>query len=25
MCTTRERQWDPYVGREIWIDRSYPC
>lgn len=25
LCTTHERQWDPYAGRYLMIERSYPC
>lgn len=24
-CIERERQWDPYVGRTLTIERRYPC
>jgi hypothetical protein len=24
-CITRERVWDPYIGRHVRIERRYPC
>ncbi|MET0183609.1 MAG: hypothetical protein ABW199_12065 [Caulobacterales bacterium] len=24
-CYARERQWDPYAGRYLMIERPYPC
>ena len=25
ICITRERVWDPYIGRHVRIQREYPC
>jgi hypothetical protein len=25
VCTTRDRVWDPYIGRRVTIERRYPC
>lgn len=25
VCITRERVWDPYIGRHVRIERQYPC
>lgn len=25
VCITRERVWDPYIGRNVSIERRYPC
>lgn len=25
MCTSRERVWDPYIGRSVVIRREYAC
>ena len=25
MCVTRERVWDPYIGRRVTVERSYRC
>ncbi|MBL8774207.1 MAG: hypothetical protein JNK30_22655 [Phenylobacterium sp.] len=25
ICVTRERVWDPYIGRHVKIQREYPC
>ena len=25
ICVTRERVWDPYIGRHVRIQREYPC
>lgn len=25
MCVSRERVWDPYIGRHVRIERQYPC
>jgi hypothetical protein len=24
-CVTRDRVYDPYIGRRVVIERSYPC
>ena len=24
-CVTRDRVWDPYIGRRVTIERSYAC
>jgi uncharacterized membrane protein len=25
ICISRERVWDPYIGRHVNIERRYPC
>jgi len=25
ICISRERVWDPYIGRHVTIERQYPC
>jgi hypothetical protein len=25
VCISRERVWDPYIGRHVRIERRYPC
>lgn len=25
LCISRERVWDPYIGRHVRIERRYPC
>lgn len=25
VCITRERVWDPYIGRNVSVERRYPC
>jgi hypothetical protein len=25
ICISRERVWDPYIGRHVSIERRYPC
>lgn len=25
VCITRERVWDPYIGRHVSVERRYPC
>ena len=25
VCITRERVWDPYIGRHVTVERRYPC
>jgi hypothetical protein len=25
VCISRERVWDPYIGRHVNIERRYPC
>jgi hypothetical protein len=25
LCTTRERVWDPYIGRRVMVERQYRC
>jgi len=25
VCISRERVWDPYIGRHVTIERRYPC
>ena len=25
VCINRERVWDPYIGRNVVIERRYPC
>lgn len=25
ICISRERVWDPYIGRNVTIERRYPC
>jgi hypothetical protein len=25
MCTTRDRVYDPYIGRRVTVQRNYPC
>ncbi|HEY9234793.1 MULTISPECIES: hypothetical protein [Phenylobacterium] len=25
MCVTRDRVYDPYIGRRVTVQRSYPC
>ena len=25
VCISRERVWDPYIGRHVTIERQYPC
>lgn len=25
ICISRERVWDPYIGRRVTIERRYPC
>lgn len=25
VCLSRERVWDPYIGRHVTIERQYPC
>ena len=25
ICISRERVWDPYIGRHVTIERRYPC